>query len=205
MGSEAKENAKRAMRELFGSLPGGELKPVEPVEEFDAALPEMPDEEVAVFQGNAKTEVTKIGGDTVITGTIKSSGTMEIRGTVYGDVYSDDNVYLYGRVAGNINCKNFYQYAGAVKGNVTASDNIEIGSAGAILGDLVASGVRSDGRVSGNVTSTGKVELLDNAVVVGDISARYFTMKNSTCLSGAVHLEAPARDMGNVFNDCFNF
>lgn len=205
MGSEAKENAKRAMRELFGSLPGGALEPVKPVEEFDAALPEMPDEEVAVFQGNAKTEVTKIGGDTVITGTIKSSGTMEIRGTVYGDVYSDDNVYLYGRVAGNINCKNFYQYSGAVKGNVTASDNIEIGQSGAILGDLAGANIRADGRISGNVISAGKTELLENAILVGDITTRHIVMRDTACLSGAVHLEAPARDMGNVFNDCFNF
>lgn len=205
MGSEAKENAKRAMRELFGSLTGDALKPVEPVEDFDAALPEMPEEDITMFQTPAKAETTKIGSDTVITGTVKSAGALEIHGTVYGDVYSDDNVYLYGHVAGNVNCRNFCQYAGAVKGNVTVADNIEIGSAGAILGDLVASGVRSDGRVSGNVTSTGKVELLDNAVVVGDISARYFTMKNSACLRGVVRMDSTGKDVERAFDDCFNF
>lgn len=205
MGSEAKENAKRAMRELFGSLAGEAIEMENPEEEFDSVLPEIPEEEVAVFQSPAKVERTKIGGETVITGTVKSSGALEIYGTIYGDVYSDDDVHLYGHVAGNINCRNFCHYAGAIKGNVTATDNIEVGSSGAILGDLVAKNVRSDGRVSGNLVTSGKVELLENAIVSGDVNTRYFTMKNSACLRGVVHLDGSGRDVDSAFADCFNF
>lgn len=202
MASGAKENAKRAMRELFGGVSG---EAAETEEEFARDLSEMPTEGTAAFTAPAKVEVTKIGGDTVITGSIKSSGALEIRGTVYGDVISDDDVYYYGRVAGNINCRNFYQYAGAVKGNVTATDNMEIEGGGAILGDLKAVNVRSDGRVSGNITAAGKVELLENAIVVGDINTKYFTMKDSACLNGVVHLESDERKVENAFSDCFNF
>lgn len=202
MSSEVKENAKRAMRELFGNLSGEE---VETEEALAPDLPETPTEGAAAFTTPAKIEVTKIGGDTVITGSIKSSGALELRGTVYGDVTSEDDVYLYGRVAGNINCKNFYHYTGAVKGDVTATDNMEIEADSAILGDLKAANVRSDGRVSGNIAATGKVQLLDNAVVAGDINTKYFTMKDSACLCGVVHLEGSGRDVGNVFTDCFNF
>lgn len=202
MSPEVKENAKRAMRELFGGM-SGETMATE--EEFAPDLSEMPTEGAVAFTAPAKVEVTKIGGDTVITGSVKSSGALEIRGTVYGDVISDDDVYLYGRVAGNINCRNFYHYAGAVKGNVTATDHMEIEGGGAILGDLRAVNIRSDGRVSGNVAATGKVELLENAVVAGDINTKYFTMKDSACLRGVVHLEGSGRDVDNAFAGCFNF
>lgn len=202
MSPEVKENAKRAMRELFGGVSD---EAMEAEEEFASDLPKMPAEGAAAFAAPAKVEVTKIGGDTVITGSVKSSGALEIRGTVYGDVISDDDVYLYGRVAGNINCRNFYHYAGAVKGNVTAADHIEIEGGGAILGDLRAVNVRSDGRVSGNVAAAGKVELLENAVVAGDINTKYFTMKDSACLRGVVHLESSGKDLDNAFTDCFDF
>lgn len=205
MSSEAKENAKRAMRELFGGLTGEATEMENPEEEAAVELPKMPAEDVAALQTPAKVEVTKIGGDTVITGSVKSSSALEIRGTIYGDVISDDDVYLYGHVAGNVNCRNFYHYAGAVKGNVTATDHMEIEGGGAILGDLKAANVRSDGRVSGNITATGKVELMENAVVAGDINTKYFTMKDSASLRGLVHMEASNKNLDNAFTDCFNF
>ena len=211
MSSEVKENAKRAMRELFGSLTGEAIDMAEPEEAFTSELPEVPEvpevseEDIAVFQTPVKVELTKIGGDTVITGSVQSSGSVEIRGMVYGDIYSEENVYIYGHVVGNINCKNFYHYTGAVKGNVTATDNMEIGISGAILGDLRAVGIRLDGRVSGNITTTGKAELLENAVVSGDINTKYFTMKDTTCLRGVVHLQDTNRDVDSAFADCFDF
>lgn len=205
MGSEVKENAKRAMRELFGGLTNEPMDTVESEEEFLPNMPEEPAEDSAMFKPITKVEVTKIGGDTVITGSVKSSGALEIRGTVYGDIVSDDDVYLHGRVAGDILCKNFYHYTGAVKGNVTASNAIEIEAGGAVLGDLKAAEIRSDGRVSGNLVSAGKAELLENAIVVGDITTKHFVMRDSACLCGAVQLESPNRNMDNVFDDCFNF
>ena len=205
MSSEVKENAKRAMRELFGGLTGEAMEMENPEEEFAPELSEVPTEGTAVFQPLAKVEVTKIGGDTVITGSVKSSGALEIRGTIYGDIISDDDVYLYGRVAGNVFCKNFYHYTGAVKGDVTAANAIEIEVGGAVLGSLKAAEIRSDGRVSGNLVSAGKAELLENAIVVGDITTKHFVMRDSACLCGAVQLESPKRNVDNVFNDCFNF
>lgn len=212
MSSEAKENAKRAMRELFGNMTGEAIEPVEPVEQEEELntdlpkdLPKMPEENVAMFQSPAKTEITKISSDTIITGTVKTSGTIEIHGTIYGDVYSGDNVYLYGRVAGNVESKNFCHYAGAVKGNVVTADHVEIGRSGAILGDITAPNVRLDGRVSGNIVSTGKVELLEDAIVLGDINTRYFTMKDSARLRGMVRLEGADKDVDSAFTDCFNF
>ena len=205
MSSEVKENAKRAMRELFGGLKGEAAEMENPEGEVAPEQPKMPAEDVVVFRTPAKMELTKIGTDTAITGSVKTSGSLEIRGTVYGDVISDEDVYLYGHVAGNINCKNFYHYAGAVKGNVTAADNMEIESGGAILGDLKAANVRSDGRVSGNVAAAGKVELMDNAVVAGDINTKYFTMEDSACLRGVVHMEASDKNLDNAFTDCFDF
>ena len=200
MSSDVKENAKRAMKELLGGLTVNAEEPMETA----FAEPETVAEPV-VFQASPKVEVTKIGGDTVITGSVKSSGALEIRGTVYGDIISDDDVYLYGRVAGNITCRNYFHYDGAVKGNITASNDIEVENAAAILGDLKAVTIRSDGRISGNIVSANKVELLENAIIVGDINTKYFTMKDSACLRGLVHLESSKKNVDNAFADCFNF
>ena len=201
MGSEAKKNAKRAMQELFGNTADGVVEMAKAAFTSDSTPAK---EGFAPVASSAKNEVTKIGADTVITGSVRSSGALEIRGTIYGDIISDDDVYFYGRVAGDVSCKNFYHYAGAVKGNVTATDNMEI-EGGAILGDLKAVNIRSNGRVSGNIVTSGTMELLENAVVVGDINTKYFTMKDSACLRGVVHLEGLDRDVDSAFTDCFNF
>jgi len=210
MGPDARANAKRAMQELFGGRVEELNESEELVEESFRAVEEEPAEERHGAWAAADTQpkgvcTTVIGGDTVITGTIKSSGNVEVRGTVYGDIDCAKDVLFYGRIAGNIACKNFYQYAGAVKGNVNTANAVYVERESAIKGDIKAKDIQMNGRLIGNLSSTNSIDLLGSAIIVGDIETRSFNMKETAKLRGAVKLLCDNKDIDDAFKDCFDF
>lgn len=191
----AKENARNAMKELFGSPV--EEKAAEagnPFVEVEVPAPEMP-----------KEAPTVLGTGAVLTGSICVPGSLEIHGRINGDVTCEGDVFLYGKVIGNITCRNFRHYTGAIKGDVTAREGIRVESAGAVLGNLSCFSAVSDGKISGNITAQRNVELLSNAVLVGDVTTAYFSMRESACLKGNVKLTCDEAAATKAFDGCFDF
>lgn len=191
----AKENARIAMKELFGTY--GEEKPAEIESPFVEPLTPAP--------AKAKETPTVIGSGAVLTGSISVPGALEIYGRVNGDVSCDGDVFLYGKVAGNISCRNFHHYTGAVKGDVTAREGIRIESEAAILGNLNCFSAVSDGKISGNISAQRNVELLARAVLLGDVTTAYFSMREDACLKGTVKLTCDDAAAEKAFDGCFDF
>ena len=83
--------------------------------------------------------VTIIGQGTMITGEIRSTGTVRIEGGVSGKIQSDDSIVIHetGRVKADLHGGQVI-ISGEVQGNVTAQDRLEITSTGRVLGDIMA-------------------------------------------------------------------
>ena len=191
----AKENARNAMKELFGSPVEEKAAEVgNPFVEVEVPAPEKP-----------KEAPTVLGTGAVLTGSISVPGSLEIHGRINGDVTCEGDVFLYGKVIGNITCRNFRHYTGAIKGDVTAREGIRVESAGAVLGNLSCFSAVSDGKISGNITAQRNVELLSNAVLVGDVTTAYFSMRESACLKGNVKLTCDEAAATKAFDGCFDF
>ncbi len=91
-----------------------------------------------------------------ITGTIKTSGSVQIDGRVEGEVISQGDVILgkSGSVKGNLNV-NSISVAGTIQGNITAKDRIELKSTARLMGDIKAKRLA----VEDGVTFIGKSEV----------------------------------------------
>ncbi|MBW7863015.1 MAG: polymer-forming cytoskeletal protein [Candidatus Hydrogenedens sp.] len=88
---------------------------------------------------NENRVVTVLGPGTVVSGGVRSKGTVRVEAFVEGDVSSEDCVVLLdsGRVKGNVSAGRVI-VGGEIHGNVTAAERIEITQTGRVTGDLCA-------------------------------------------------------------------
>lgn len=96
------------------------------------------DEDAAIFDGGSSNMNTIIGKDTTISGTMEVSGTLRVDGVVKGDVIVSDTVAVgpTGSVEANVQTK-IAVVSGGVRGNIHASERIELQAKANITGDLV--------------------------------------------------------------------
>jgi cytoskeletal protein CcmA (bactofilin family) len=80
---------------------------------------------------------TVIGVDVNVKGNLNNKGSIQINGTVEGEIKSDENITIgeTADVSGPIVAKNIL-ISGKVTGMVTASDKLEIDPTGTISGDI---------------------------------------------------------------------
>ncbi len=83
---------------------------------------------------------TVVSSTTSFSGVIKSDGLIVIHGRVEGEVHTAGSLLIgkQGQVQASITAQNV-AVAGAVVGNITASERLEIAPTGKVLGDIVAS------------------------------------------------------------------
>jgi cytoskeletal protein CcmA (bactofilin family) len=136
--------------------------------------------------GYGTDELTIISRNTVIDGNIRSFANMNIEGDVKGDVETTKNVDLNGKVVGNLTCNNAEMHISQVQGNIHMKGSVEMDRDTLLIGDLVSSYARLNGKIKGNIEINGKAELREDAVVFGDISASTLTVEDGAIIQGFV-------------------
>ncbi|MBM7867754.1 cell shape determination protein CcmA [Heliobacterium gestii] len=88
---------------------------------------------------------TVIGRESLITGTLKATGTVRIDGQFSGEIVGKGDIIIgeTGRVEATIESRNVI-IAGTVHGNIDASGRLEIASTGRLYGDLTATSLIID-------------------------------------------------------------
>ena len=81
---------------------------------------------------------------------------------------------------------------GKIEGSITSHDNVYIGKAAVINGDITAKNVYIFGVVQGNVNSDGAVRLSSSAKLFGDVRAKTFNTDDGSVFKGA--LETSVQD-----------
>ena len=106
---------------------------------------------------------------------IPSSGLHNILGvgtTVKGDIITDGDFRLNGRVEGNINC----------------AAKIVIGPKGHIDGDIVSVNAEILGTVVGSIRTSGALVLKASSIVTGDIYAQTLEIEPNAKFSGVCNM-----------------
>ena len=131
-------------------------------------------------------ELTVISKNTVIEGNIRSFANMNIEGNIRGDVETTKNIDLNGKVIGNLTCNNAQMLTSQIQGNIRMKGNIIMGRDTLLIGDLVSTYAKVNGKVKGNLEVGGKAELKGDAVIFGDISASTITVDDGAIIQGYV-------------------
>lgn len=106
----------------------------------------------------ASAQTTVIGLGVIVKGDINGSGSVLIEGTVEGTIHLENDrvtVGKTGRVNANINAREVV-VVGAIRGNVTASEAVDIRMEGSLTGDV----------------SSKRINLEDGAFFKGNIDVR---------------------------------
>ena len=145
-------------------------------------------------------EVTVIGKETKINGSISSEGSVEILGTVEGDIDCLGKLSISGVVKGNSTAHEIFINAKRLEGNVTSEGNFKIGQGTVVIGDVNATAGVIAGAVKGQIDVNGAVVLDSTAIVKGNIKAKSVQINNGAVVDGYCSLTYAAVDIDNVFD-----
>jgi cytoskeletal protein CcmA (bactofilin family) len=154
---------------------------------------------------DAPEELTHISKSTVIEGNMRSFGNINVEGNIRGDIETTKNIDLNGKVIGNLTCNNAQMLTSQIQGNVRMKGNILMGRDTLLIGDLVSTYAKVNGKVKGNLEIGGKAELKSDAVIFGDISASTITVDDGAIIQGYVSTTFLNKEESrNIFPDAIS-
>ncbi len=160
-----------------------ELQPLKP--DFQ---PQKPSELPTANDFNSSKQTTVISKGTVITGDIKSEGNLEIYGTVTGGITTTGNIKVNGKQVGDIQGSSITLSSCTVRGNVTATEDMNIDSDSVVIGDIRTKNLTINGRLQGNVQAKSSIVCQSNAILIGDLKAGTVTVNNGAKLQGKLEI-----------------
>jgi cytoskeletal protein CcmA (bactofilin family) len=93
--------------------------------------------------------------------------------SVEGDITSDEEVVVQGNL----------------RGKLTSSDAVSIGTGGVVEADVAGQSVSIAGQVTGDVSAPERVDIQAGGRLVGDVKAARFTIADGASFKGAVDME----------------
>ncbi len=160
-----------------------EFQPIKP--DFQSQKPiELP----TANDFNSTKQTTVISKGTVITGDIKSEGNLEVYGAVTGGIMATGNIKINGKQIGDIQGSSITLSSCTVRGNITATEDMNIDSDSVIIGDIRTKNLMINGRLQGNIQAKNSITCQSNAIVIGDLKAATVTVNNGAKLQGKLEI-----------------
>lgn len=129
-------------------------------------------------------KVTVISKGTVINGSIISDGSLEVLGTVNGDINCLGKLTISGAVKGKSNASEVFINAKRVDGGITCQGSIKVSAGTVIIGDVKATSCVVAGAVKGDIDVNGPVVIDSTAVVKGNISSSGIQINSGAVIDG---------------------
>lgn len=174
-----------------------EPEPVEETEETISGLSgeeeEKMDEQTQVQeQTQAQTPVNRVAVDETavvtegmtITGDIVSEGSMELIGTVNGNLDIYGKLNITGTIQGDSKAAEIYAEGAKITGEVNSEGSVKIGQSSVVIGNITAASAVIAGAVKGDIDVKGPVILDTTAIVMGNIKSKSVQINNGAVIEG---------------------
>jgi len=176
----------------------------EPTEEPVAAPTEPTPVETPATQTERPVEadpegVTVITKGTTINGSIISDCSLDVMGTINGDIECLGKLTISGKVTGNAMAAEVYVNTDRLEGNITSEGSVKIGLGTVIIGDITASSGVIAGAVKGEIDVKGPVVIDSTAIIKGNVKAKSVQMNNGAVLEGFCSLAYASVEIDNIF------
>lgn len=144
-------------------------------------------------------QIMMITEGTSITGSITTDCSLDVFGTINGDIFCDGKLSISGKVVGNSHASEVMINAHRVEGNIECKGVVKIGQGSVIIGDISAGAAVIAGAVKGTLDVKGPVILDSTAVIKGNIKAKSVQLINGAVLEGFCSLEYANSDVDSIF------
>ena len=146
-----------------------------------------------------KESVTVITKGTTINGSIISDCSLDVMGTINGDIECLGKLSISGKVTGNSMASEVFVNTDRLEGNITSEGCVKVALNTIIVGDITASSGVIAGAVKGQLDISGPIVLDSTAIIKGDVKAKSVQMNNGAILEGHCSLSYSSVDIDNIF------
>ena len=143
--------------------------------------------------------ITVITKGTTINGSIISDCSLDVMGTINGDIECLGKLTISGKVTGNAMAAEVYVNTDRLEGNITSEGSVKIGIGTVIIGDITATSGVIAGAVKGEIDIKGPVVIDSTAIIKGNVKAKSVQMNNGAVLEGFCSLAYAAVEIDNIF------
>ena len=170
----------------------------ETAEETPAPAPvqEKPARDVSTEDKNALTVITK---GTTINGSIISDCSLDVMGTINGDIECLGKLTISGKVTGNSLAAEVFVNTDRLEGSISSEGCVKVGLGTVIIGDITASSAVFAGAVKGEIDVKGPVVLDSTAIIKGNIKAKSIQMNNGAVMDGFCSLTYADLEIDDIF------
>ena len=119
-----------------------------------------------------------------ITGDIVSEGSMELIGTVNGNLDILGKLNITGTIQGDSKAAEIYAEGAKITGEVHSQGSVKIGQSSVVIGNIAASSAVIAGAVKGDIDVHGPVILDTTAIVMGNIKSKSVQINNGAVIEG---------------------
>lgn len=144
-------------------------------------------------------EVTVISKGTTINGSISSDGSLDIMGSITGDIECLGKLSITGKVNGNSTAAEVYVNTERLEGSINSEGSVKIGLGTVVIGDILASSGVIAGAVKGEIDINGPIVIDSTAIIKGNIKAKSVQINNGAVIEGFCSLSYSAVDVDNIF------
>ncbi len=146
-----------------------------------------------------KDAVTVITKGTTINGSIISDCSLDVMGTINGDIECLGKLSISGRVTGASMASEIYVSTDRLEGNLNSEGSVKISLGTVIIGDISGTSAVIAGAIKGEVDINGPVVIDSTAIIKGNVKAKSVQMNNGAVLEGFCSLTYASVDIDNVF------
>lgn len=119
-----------------------------------------------------------------ITGDIVSEGSLELIGTVNGNLDILGKLNITGTIQGNSKAAEIYAEGSRITGEVNSLGSVKIGQNSVVIGNISATSAVVAGAVKGDIDVQGPVILDTTAIVMGNIKSKSVQINNGAVIEG---------------------
>ncbi len=169
-------------------------------ENTEEEVVEQPKQSRPELKQEDKNAVTVITKGTTINGSIISDCSLDVMGTINGDIECLGKLSISGTVVGNAMASEIYINTDRLEGNLTSEGSVKIGLGTVVVGDVSGNSAVIAGAVKGEIDINGPVVIDSTAIIKGNVKAKSIQMNNGAVLEGFCSLTSYASlDIDNVF------
>ena len=146
-----------------------------------------------------ETQTTVITKGTTINGSIISDCSLDVMGTINGDIECLGKLSISGKVVGNSIAREVFVNTDRLDGSINCEGTVKISQGTIVIGDVTATSAVIAGAVKGEIDVNGPVVLDSTAIIKGNVKSKSIQMNNGAVLDGFCSLSYAELDVDSIF------
>ena len=132
----------------------------------------------------ASDEVSVFMESMIINGNVATEGSLEIKGSIVGDVEALGKLNVTGNIQGNSRAAEVFAEGAKITGEIRSLGAIKVGQSTVIIGNVYATSAVIAGAIKGDIDVKGPVILDASAIVMGNIKSKSVQINNGAVIEG---------------------